>query len=246
MNYRNLRILYQILRWLVAILGGREEDVVSIQQRAIYEKNVAYSFNIPRLLPEVQNYDQALTFLNENSKNLVTKRPDSRLVLPSRKILDHIRISLWRSNPLWRFVNAREPNKVQPPRVIPNYYVYRSDFQPGIIFGSTELEEKLYVDRSLESSEIVTNFTFPSFVTWGEQVFLFIPSNAPEKERIAETARLYEYFRGVEVPLDQTFVFGFDAKRRVLIPLENKTGLEEGEKGNYLPVIDRGVLVPLL
>lgn len=246
LNYRSLRILYQVLRWLVAILGGKEENVVDIQKQAIYNPEVIYTFQVGRLLPEIQNYKAALDYLAENSTGLVTKYPDRRLVLPSTRILHQIRTSLWRSNPLWRFTNPRDLEKKQMPRVIPNFYVYRSDFQPGIIFGSTELEEKLYAERSLESSETVSSFNYPSFVSWNEQVFLFIPSSDSEEDRIAETAHLYEYFRGVKVPTDRIFVFGFDAKRRVLIPLENRTNLESGENGDYLPVIDHGILVPLL
>lgn len=246
-NYRSIRILYQVLRWLVALRGGTEDNVVEIEETSVYQPDVTYTFDLPRMLPDIEYYEDALTYLTENSKGLVTtERYDRRLILPSVKILTQIKISLWRSNPLWRFINPRDPNRVRPLRVIPNYYVYRSDFQPGIIFGSAELEEIEYGNRSLEATETLTTFNFPSFISWGDQVFLFIPSRAPEEERIEETARLYQYFRGVEVPTDRVFVFGFDAKRRVLIPIENRTGTDAGTAEDYLPITDRGLLIPLL
>jgi hypothetical protein len=235
---KSLRFLLHLLRWLNAIADPSNDLLNPISTELLtkiqYNPGVKYKFNVGRSLPNFDNFENAIAWLDSNTQGLVE---NGHIILPTVKFVTYLKSMLLRSQPEW-------VNRVP---YIPNYYLYRTDFKTKVLLTYEEVLHTLNRDSEYDISRVINKISKPILYADpnSNQVFLFYRANLEPQERIEVTQDLFREIRGVEIP-ESDFVEYIISTDGQLVAVENLTGKLSGSAGPFLTLIPDGILIPLL
>lgn len=242
-----LRMIFHILRWLNAIAGNTRISLLeplSPDLETLFEfpPITNYSFKISRSFPNFDNLNNALAWLETNTKGLVIS---GKIMLPSINFVTYFKMILLRAESAWT-------NRVS---YIPNFYLYRTDFRSRILFSYEEVLHVLNRDSEYDISRAILNPSKPILYVGeslssgpkgeGGQVYLYYRVNLQEQERIEITQSLFQEIRGVTIPENQYVEYDITNDGQ-LVAVRNSTGQHADASVPFLTLISNGILFPLL
>ena len=244
-DYYTLRMIFHLLRWLNYLAGDQKRSDRSLISDKILDHLLVVQdfnpeFNLRRSLPRVTTMIDAIMYIKSTTKGFITGEGGAYFInLPSKKIINYLEAALQRNNTEWTML----------PNYIPNFYAYRSDFGSQTFLSPEELYTYLAEDTKFDTNlnlKKTEGVYTPKLLVFENQIFLYIQKRGLSfKERLHETAKLFEEIRGVKVR-NNYMIYGISVDDGALIAVENKTGQEPGSESNFLTLIDDGLLIPLL